>query len=65
MRLKYDEQADVIYILLKDAPVAESDESRPGVVLDYDAQGEVVGIEILQASMRTSAPAELEIVRAA
>jgi hypothetical protein len=42
-----------------DAPVKESDQSKPGVILDY-ASGNVVGIEILNASTRTGDPMSLE-----
>ena len=50
MRVRYDEEVDALYIRLKEAPCHESDEIKPGLVLDYDKDGNVVGIEILDAS---------------
>jgi len=50
MRVKYDPEVDILRIILNDAPVKESDESRPGVILDFDASGNVVGFEVLDAS---------------
>jgi uncharacterized protein YuzE len=51
---------DVLSILLSEAAVEESDESKPGVVLDYDKGGNVVGIEILEASKRMGDPMSVE-----
>lgn len=47
MKLEYDSAADAAYIKLNDAEVVDSEELRPGVIVDYDAQDRVVGIEIL------------------
>ncbi len=47
MKLQYDAKVDALYVRLADVPVAESEELRPGVVLDYDDQGRVVGVELL------------------
>jgi YD repeat-containing protein len=60
MKVTYDPEVDVLRIALSDAPVEESDEEKPGVVLDYDADGNVVGIEILDASKRMENPRSLE-----
>jgi uncharacterized protein YuzE len=60
VRVKYDPEVDVLSILLSDALVEESDESKPGVVLDYDVAGNVVGIEILDASKRMGDPMSVE-----
>ena len=60
MKVRYDPEADVLSILLSDALVEESDESKPGVVLDYDSAGNVVGIEILNASKRVGDPMSVE-----
>jgi uncharacterized protein YuzE len=60
VKVRYDPEADVLSILLSDALVEESDESKPGVVLDYDSAGNVVGIEILNASKRVGDPMSVE-----
>jgi uncharacterized protein YuzE len=52
MKVRYDPEVDVLSIALSDAPVEESDEDKPGVILDYDIHGNVVGLEILDASKR-------------
>lgn len=59
MKIEYDQQADAMNIRLRAGSVAESDEVRPGVVLDFDAEGQVLGIEILDVSKRTDNPREL------
>jgi uncharacterized protein YuzE len=59
MKIEYDRQADAMYIRLKAGIVAESEEVRPGVVLDFDAEGKVLGIEMLDVSLRTDNPREL------
>jgi len=59
MKIEYDPKADAMYIRLKAGTVAESDEVRPGVVLDFDAEGKVLGIEMLDVSLKTDNPREL------
>jgi uncharacterized protein YuzE len=51
---------DVLSILLSDAPVEESDEDKPGVILDYDKNGNVVSLEILDASKLMGNPMSVE-----
>lgn len=58
--MTYDPEVDVLRILLSDAPIEESDEDKPGVILDYDKDGYVVGLEILEASKRTTNPRSVE-----
>ena len=50
MKVVYDAVTDTLTVILKDVPVVESDEDKPGVVLDYDAAGNLVSIEVLDAS---------------
>lgn len=52
MKATYDEQGDSLWIRWNEQPVDESDEVEPGIVLDYDEDGNVVGIEILNASKK-------------
>ena len=59
MKIEYDRQADAMYIRLMAGIVAESEEVRPGVVLHCDAEGKVLGIEMLDVSLRTDNPREL------
>jgi YD repeat-containing protein len=56
VKVTYDPQVDVLRVVLSSAPVAESDEDKPGVILDYDEAGNVVGMEILDASKRVENP---------
>jgi uncharacterized protein YuzE len=51
MKVTYDPEVDVVRILFNSSPIEESDETKPGVVLDYDKDGNVVGMEILNASI--------------
>ena len=54
MRLKVDRENDALYFRLDESAIIESEEVQPGVILDFDAQGQVVGIEILNLSSRMS-----------
>ncbi len=60
MKVTYDPEVDVLRILLSDTPIEESDEDKPGVILDYDKDGNVVGLEILEASKRIANPRSVE-----
>lgn len=62
MRVTYDPEVDVLRILFSSAPIEESDEDMPGVILDYDKDGNVVGMEILDASTRVDDPRAVEFV---
>ena len=61
MKLKHDQEVDILHIKLSDTPVEESDEDHPGVVLDYAADGSTVGIEIMNASKRAIQPTKIEL----
>ena len=52
MKLRIDEEADALHLQLADTPVVESEEVAPGVIVDYDAMDQVVGIEVLYLSKR-------------
>ena len=52
MRLRVDHKNDALYFRLDESAVIESEEVQPGVILDYDANNNVVGIEILGLSKR-------------
>jgi uncharacterized protein YuzE len=52
MKLHYDKTADAIHLRLDDSPIVESQERDPGVVLDYNEKGQVVGVEILGVKAR-------------
>ena len=54
MRAKYDPKTDTLSMEFSSAPVAESDEDKPGIILDYDAAGNLVGLEVLDASKRVT-----------
>ena len=56
MRITYDPETDTLTLVFRDRPVAESDEDRPGVILDYGGDGEVISMEILDASRRVEDP---------
>ncbi|MBI3090522.1 MAG: DUF2283 domain-containing protein [Candidatus Tectomicrobia bacterium] len=52
MKLKVDQQADALHLTLGEAPASNSEEVSPGIIVDYDEHGRVVGIEMLYLSKR-------------
>jgi uncharacterized protein YuzE len=60
MKILYDPEVDVLRIVFNDLPVEESDEEKPGLILDYDKNGNIVGMEVLDASKRIENPRALE-----
>ncbi|MBI2468939.1 MAG: DUF2283 domain-containing protein [Candidatus Rokubacteria bacterium] len=61
MKVAYDPRTDTLTVILReDTPVAESDEDKPGVILDYDGQGNLVSLEVLDASRRVTETRKIE-----
>jgi len=62
MKLKVDRENDALYLRLNEAAIVDSEEVDPGVILDFDQEGRMVGIEVLNLSTRTE-PDKLRIVQ--
>lgn len=62
MKLKIDKESDALYFRLDDDEIIESEEVQPGIILDFDKNGRVVGIEILSLSTRFS-PEKLRVMQ--
>ena len=60
MKVKYDKETDILYITLSDEAIEQSDEDKKGIILDYSINGNLVGIEVLNASKSTINPAKVE-----
>jgi len=60
MKVIYDRETDTLTVIFTETPVVESDEDKPGVILDYDANGSLVSLEILDASQRVSVPGRMD-----
>lgn len=56
MKAIYDRETDTLTVIFSHTPVAESDEDKPGVILNYDEAGNLVSLEILDASQRVTLP---------
>ena len=54
MKLRIDKESDALYLRLDDSAIVDSEEVSPGVVLDYNESNEVVGVEMLYLSKRSS-----------
>ncbi|MCR9084559.1 MAG: DUF2283 domain-containing protein [Cyclobacteriaceae bacterium] len=56
MKVVYKKEVDVLMIQIAEGKVAESEESKPGVIIDYDQEGNILRIEILNASKHSDSP---------
>ncbi len=65
MKSHYDAETDSLYLRFAEAPVSESEEVRPGIVFDFDADGRIVAVEILDASAHVARGAQLDRLTAA
>lgn len=52
MKVHFDEKADAVYLKLTDSTIVESEEVSPGIILDFDENNQVVGIEMLRVQSR-------------
>lgn len=59
MKVIYDRETDTLSLILADRPVAESDELREGVIVDYDEEGRIVSVEVLDASQHVTEPTSM------
>lgn len=57
MKVQFDQKADAVYFRLDESAIVESEEVRPGVILDFNDKDQVVGIELL--SLKGRVPVEM------
>ncbi|HOU14333.1 MAG TPA: DUF2283 domain-containing protein [Anaerolineae bacterium] len=62
MKLKIDKETDTLYFRLDESAIIESEEVQPGIILDFDANGRVVGVEMLTLSLRAQ-PEKLRLLQ--
>ena len=56
MRVVYDPKTDTLDLIFREGKIVESDEDKPGIIMDYDENGNVMSIEVLEASSKLSLP---------
>ncbi len=59
MKVIYDRETDTLSLILAEGPVADSDEVREGLIIDYDREGHIVSVEVLDASEHVAEPASV------
>lgn len=62
MKVRIDKEDDALYFELDDVEIVESEEIQPGVIMDFDKDGRLVGIEILDLSTRVT-PEKLRLMQ--
>jgi uncharacterized protein YuzE len=60
VKVIYDKETDTLSIILRRGKIAVSDETRPGMIMDFDMDGQLVSIELLDASEQVSGPQNVE-----
>ena len=60
MKIVYDQEVDVLRITFSESAIEESDDDKPGIIVDYDEDGNIVGLEVLDASSRIENPRALD-----
>lgn len=56
MKIEFDQEADALYVELAAGEIEKTEEIKPGLILDYDAHGNILGVEMLYISKRGSHP---------
>ena len=59
MKAIYDRETDTLTLILMNSAIEESDEPRPGMIIDYDKDGRIVSLEILHASLNVFEPSSI------
>ena len=62
MKVTYDLNGDTLRILFRNAPISETESHRSGLILDYDQQGRIVGLELADASEHMSRPHAMNFI---
>ena len=65
MKLEFDPVADAAYFEIADGEVFRSEEIKPGVILDFDTEGNVLGVEVLSVSKRSASALPMSLPKAA